>query len=375
MRTTSALYKTLRNESGSFYEVRVTCGNKTYELDKLKSVKSFPALFDGSGPKIGQTCSAECDVVVRELSENWPRMAEFTVELRLCSEDETRKSEWLSMGTYYTDQRSKTEGGDLSIIAFDKMLFLETSWADKIPQELLPTSWPVTSAAMGAILEAVTGIQLDSRTILDDTVKCWGLDTSSTAKERWGDIAAAHGGNLVITTEGKLRLVPLVNGITEQTAIAGIAIAGVAVVGTNGMEDLQADVVHIGMRCQKLRTSPKLAPITGITLETIGGEKVSVGNGTGYTLTGSCNFASTTGLGNLCLSKLQGIEYRPFEAEKAALDPAAEPGDLIAMHGGVRQAIAIQWNLGKHPHADILAPYDEEVNHEYAVQSKSIPQP
>ena len=41
------------------------------------------------------------------------------------------------------------------------------------------------------------------------------------------------------------------------------------------------------------------------------------------------------------------------------------------MHGGVRQAIAIQWNLGKHPHADILAPYDEEVNHEYAVQSKS----
>lgn len=371
MRTTSALYKTLRNESGSFYEVRVTCGNKTYELDKLKSVKSFPALFDGSGPKIGQTCSAECDVVVRELSENWPRMAEFTVELRLCSEDGTRKSEWLSMGTYYTDQRSKTEGGDLSIIAFDKMLFLETSWADKIPEALLPTSWPVTSAAMGAILEAVTGIQLDSRTVLDDTVKCWGLDTSSTAKERWGDIAAAHGGNFVITTEGKLRLVPLVNGITEQTAIAGIAIAGVAVVGTNGMEDLKADVVHIGMRCQKLRTSPKLAPITGITLETIGGEKVSVGNGTGYTLTGSCNFASTTGLGNLCLSKLQGIEYRPFEAEKAALDPAAEPGDLIAMHGGVRQAIAIQWNLGKHPHADILAPYDEEVNHEYAVQSKS----
>lgn len=371
MRTTSALYKTLRNESGSFYEVRVTCGNKTYELDKLKSVKSFPALFDGSGPKIGQTCSAECDVVVRELSENWPRMAEFTVELRLCSEDETRKSEWLSMGTYYTDQRSKTEGGDLSIIAFDKMLFLETSWADKIPEALLPTSWPITSAAMGAILEAVTGIQLDSRTVLDDTVKCWGLDTSSTAKERWGDIAAAHGGNFVITTEGKLRLVPLVNGITEQTAIAGIAIAGVAVVGTNGMEDLKADVVHIGMRCQKLRTSPKLAPITGITLETIGGEKVSVGNGTGYTLTGSCNFASTTGLGNLCLSKLQGIEYRPFEAEKAALDPAAEPGDLIAMHGGVRQAIAIQWNLGKHPHADILAPYDEEVNHEYAVQSKS----
>ena len=371
MRTTSALYKTLRNESGSFYEVRVTCGNKTYELDKLKSAKLFPALFDGSGPKIGQTCSAECDVVVRELSENWPRMAEFTVELRLCSEDGTRKSEWLSMGTYYTDQRSKTEGGDLSIIAFDKMLFLETSWADKIPEALLPTSWPITSAAMGAILEAVTGIQLDSRTVLDDTVKCWGLDTSSTARERWGDIAAAHGGNFVITTEGKLRLVPLVNGITEQTAIAGIAIAGVAVVGTNGMEDLKADVVHIGMRCQKLRTSPKLAPISGVTLETIGGEKVSVGNGTGYTLTGSCNFASTTGLGNLCLSKLQGIEYRPFEAEKAAIDPAAEPGDLIAMHGGVRQAIAIQWNLGKHPHADILAPYDEEVNHEYAVQSKS----
>lgn len=371
MRNTSALYKQLRNAENSYYEVRVTRGNNTYGLEDLKSAKIFPALFEGSGPQIGQTCSAECDISVKELSQNWPRMAEFTVELRISSEDGTQKSEWLSMGTFYTDQRSKTEGGALSIIAFDKMLFLEQTWADKIPEALIPTSWPITSDKMAEILEAVTGIDLDPRTVLDNTLACWGLDTNSTAKERWGDIAAAHGGNFIITPEGKLRLVPLVNGITEETAIAGIAIAGIAVVGTNGMEALEADVVQLGVKCQKLKTSPALQPITGVSLETIDGDKAAVGNDSGYTLTGSCNF-SNTGVASLCLSKLQGVEYRPFEAEKALLDPAAEPGDLIAYYGGMGQAMSIQWTLGKHPRADISAPYDEEINHEYAVQSSSL---
>ena len=50
MRTTSALYKTLRSESGSFYEVRVTVtSGGTYGHDTLKSVRISQSLASGNG--------------------------------------------------------------------------------------------------------------------------------------------------------------------------------------------------------------------------------------------------------------------------------------------------------------------------------------
>lgn len=371
MRTTSELYKTLRKESGSFYEIRITCGERTYGGNRLKAAKIFPALFDGNGPKIGQAYSAECDLSVLEIATNWPRMAAFDVDLRLCSEDETRKSEWLSMGTFYTDQRKKEAGGALSIIAFDKMLFLEQSWSDKIPAADLPASWPITSQAMASLLVQATGIELDPRTVLDNTVACWGLDTTSTARERWADIAAAHGGNMIITPEGKLRLVPLIDsGVEEDCAIAGIAIAGYAVAGTGDLSGASGvDYVPMGMRCTSLKTTPALAPISAVSLETESGTKAEAGTSAGYTLTGVCNFADSAGLASLCLSKVQGYKYRPFNATKAVLDPAAEPGDLIGVPGGICQIMSLNWNLGKHPRADVSAPFEAEIDHEYAKQS------
>jgi hypothetical protein len=370
MRATSQLYKTLRAASGSFYELRITCGQNTYGNTRLKSAKIYPALFDGSGPKIGQAYTAECDLTLRENSANWPRGAEFTVDLRICSADETEHSEWLTMGTFNTDQRSKTENGDLAIVAFDDMHKLETSWSDKIPDADLPAVWPITSQAMGALLVEATGIELDSRTVLDDTVACWGLDTTSTARERWQDIAAAHGGNLIITPERKLRLVPFVDsGIEEECAIAGIALVGVAVVGTGDLSELSADYIPVGMNCKKLKSSPPLDPISAVCLETEAGTMAEAGTDSGYKLSGVCNFSDSHGLAALCLSKVTGYVYRPFEAEKAVLDPAAEPGDLIGIPGGICQVMCLKWNLGMHPRADISAPFDAEIDHEYTVDS------
>ena len=133
MRQTSALYKAIRNQPGYHYNVNVICNDTetTYGMDKLKSVHIKPMLFPENGPSIGNACSTECDIVLIEDSENWPRMAEFEVKVQIMSEDNTHVSEWLTMGTFYTDERAYTVTGDLSIIGFDFMLTMEQYWTDR----------------------------------------------------------------------------------------------------------------------------------------------------------------------------------------------------------------------------------------------------
>ena len=215
MRQTSELYKTLRAEAGSVYEVQVERGGTVYGMDRLVSLSIDQALFEGDGPQIGGNQAARCSLVLREQTANWPRMADFNVRVRLCSEDGERRSEWLSMGRYYTDERSAA-GDDLTVTAFDGMLLLEQPWTDKIKEP--PAAWPITAKAAGALLQEATGIDLDPRTELDDTVAFVGLNTLSTARQAWSMIAAAHGGSLQMTPEGLLRIVPLASASTGSAA-------------------------------------------------------------------------------------------------------------------------------------------------------------
>jgi len=99
MRTVSALYKTLRAQTGSQYEVQVVRGPISYGMREIKSLKVHQSLLSSDvGPNIGGTVSAHCTLVVAELSSNWPRMASFEIRVRLVSEDGTQTSEWLSFG-------------------------------------------------------------------------------------------------------------------------------------------------------------------------------------------------------------------------------------------------------------------------------------
>jgi len=188
--------------------VQVIQGGNVYGTDVLKKIKIAPALFEGNGPSIGNTNSTQCNLTLRLDSGVWPRAAEFKVRVRLVSDDGLQQSEWLDMGTFYTDERSKTKGGDLNIIAFDAMLKTETSWTDKVT---LPDNWPITARAAANLISTATGIEIESISELDNTVAFVGLDTASTAREGLGTIAAGLGGNWNISAENKLRLVRMQN--------------------------------------------------------------------------------------------------------------------------------------------------------------------
>ena len=352
MQETSALYKQLRALPDSWYETQVLRGNITYGDNVLTpyekpilSIRINPALFDDAGPKIGFARASICKLAIVEHKENWPRMASFTVRTRIVSADGSQVSEWISMGLFYTDLRKPSYDGTLFITAYDSMLLLKQRWTDSVQQP--PTTWPITAKTAAALLEEATGVELENDSLLDDTVDFIGLNTESTAWEIWMDIAAAHGCNLQMRPNGYLRLIPFAD-----------------------YEDDNLEALDLELGISDLDPGAPLSGFSGVSLETEGGVRSTDGDSSGYLLKGICNFSDSR-VASLCLDRVEGRTYRPFRATNADLDPAMEPGDLVKIDGVVYQMMSIDWTICAKPTADISADFEEEVDHEYTVQSYS----
>lgn len=360
MRQTSELYKQLRTQTGSYYEVKVVRGDVTYGMDKLKSITIEQAMFDGSGPQIGGVYSSQCRVKLLEQSDNWPRAASFEVLIRITDGAQSDLN-WLSMGRFYTDERHADKHGNLDIIAFDGMLLLEQPWTDKVLD--LPSSWPVTAQKACDMIQESLGVQFDGRNVLDNTVSFIGMDTTSTARETLSTVAAGLGGNWVVTAENKLRLI-LLERQSELSAIAGIAIVGDSLPGVG------IDTAIVGTTAKSVNVGQVLDGITAAELQTSSGVVAYSRRGTGYTLKGNCDF-SNSGVSDLLLDNTFGYMYKPFTATGARLDPATEVGDSVFIDGNMYQICSISWNIGPHITANVSAPYEEAVDHEYPIINES----
>ena len=345
MKTASSTYKMLRALGTAKYEIKVVQGGQTYGMDKLKSVTMSPVLTDGNGISVGGANSTECRIQLLEYSANWPRMAQFTVQFRIVASVGSTSSEWITAGTFYTDERSEDKYGNLSIIAYDKMLMMEQTWTDKIDDGDLPSTWPITAKAWATMIQNAELATFADLTQLDDTVAFVGLNTASTIRDVLKSIAAVHAGNWMMTASETLKLVQFEDPQTGR-------------------------ITDIAMSLYDMEDSPALDEVTGVRLETEAGVAVESGTDTGYVLKTMCEFASTTGVAALCLSKISGYEYQPFTATDAYLDPIVDVGDFVTINDITYQIMLIDWNFSRMPTATASAPYDQEVDHEYTVVSQ-----
>lgn len=346
MKTASAMYKIMRAFDTSYYEWRILQGANTYELDKLKNLSVIFSLTTNTGIDIGNANAAECHMTLLEESANWQRMAAFTVQFRICMGSTT--SEWITLGKFYTDERSEDKDGNLSIIAFDAMLKLEQTWADKIPEQLLPASYPITARAWATMIQSAGLATFVDLTQLDDTVAFIGLNTTATIRDVLKSIAAVHAGNWMMTTSETLNLMQFVN--TPDV-------------------DFPA-TLDLELNTQQFEDSPALDAVTGVHLETEMGTVMQSGDASGYMVKAICDVSSTTGVSELCLSKIEDYVFRPFSAGTAYLDPLADLGDPLKIDDTIYQIMSINWTLGKMPTADVSAPYDKEIDHEYTVPNQ-----
>lgn len=127
---------------------------------------------------------------------------------------------------------------------------------------------------------------------------------------------------------------------------------------------------------QSLEVGRQISAYTGVVVHAgqdgNGNEIIySAGNTTGYVLDvdnpiGTQRMAD----GILAALKLRGIKYNPFAADRVLLDPSAEIGDGVTVNSTDSVILSLDTRFGHSMYADVAAPFDEEVDHEFQYEPK-----
>ena len=128
--------------------------------------------------------------------------------------------------------------------------------------------------------------------------------------------------------------------------------------------DRKIDRTSIGKRAESLDVLGKFSSISKVEVNVTENLFYEAGDSSGRTLTVDCPFGTQEMADNL-LAMLLGFYYQPYEARKAILDPAFEIGDGVTVgnvYGGI---FSIHQKCGPLHLADLSAPADEEIDHEY----------
>ena len=132
--------------------------------------------------------------------------------------------------------------------------------------------------------------------------------------------------------------------------------------------------MNIGKNVGTLEVSPAFEPITKIILnkgvDSNGVmQSVVAGTDTGRTMEADCPWA-TQAIANALLTQLGGFVYQPYAAADALVDPACELGDNVKIDGTKSYLFAIDPTFDALYTADISAPQEEEIDHEYPYEPK-----
>lgn len=310
-------------------DFKAVISGKTYTYGEIKSARITKSMMDKL--TIGQATSAMLDMVF-EPDGTIPTAAEIKCYIRLKDYGE-EVTDWLPFGTFYIDTRSTDAYGWMTITAYDAMLKAEQDYIDN------SGTYPMAMSDAVSFICGKMGVELDSRS----QIAPYTVDSPTevyTMREVLCGIAAASGGNFVITEEGKLRLIRLASP-------------------TN------SDDVPV-MSCDILGDT---ATIGKVTLYPDSNTQYSAGD-SGYEIQADCIYA-TQEICNYVRGVLDGVKYLPYSAGTAFFNPALELGDSVKPNGNASIMASAAFTVGVSMSADIEAPIETEVNHEYPYQART----
>lgn len=239
MQETSALYRRLLADENHYFETRVVIGESGdliteggekilfggfsiivartgpesgYAENQVFSVKTYSQMMENK-PEIGKCIAQEIDISMLNPSGDMPRMSVVIPYVRLCAGDE--QSEWLQQGVFYIDTREITHNDDgldiLTIHGYDAMLKANQGYTESA------LNWPARDIDVVNEIAELLDVSVDSRTaeIMTDQYSI-SYPGSYTLLEVLGYIASMYLGNFIITEEGELRLVTLLE-MPEET--------------------------------------------------------------------------------------------------------------------------------------------------------------
>ena len=136
-----------------------------------------------------------------------------------------------------------------------------------------------------------------------------------------------------------------------------------------------SDKTYLGNEVSSLDVSPQFNVFSGVEIYTgaqdsNGNDIVyRAGNATGRVLRID-NPWGTQIQANMILTTLSGFQYQPYTASGALLDPAAELGDGVTIADTYSGIYKVSRSYSPLMAADIEAPTDEELDHEYEYEPK-----
>lgn len=202
--TTSDLWKTLWRAKNTRKEYGFDISGTWYgpEAEVEHSVTS--GLYEAFG--IGNAATAQLSISL--YADDIPRGATIKRYVRLRNGEQV--SEWLPKGVFFTNRRTEDDGY-WTVEAYDAMRKAETVWT---PDQAL--EFPLSMPDAVAVFCGLMDVELDSRTALNAAYTIDYPANEYTIRQELCYIAAAHGGNWVITDAGRLLLLPLLS-MPEET--------------------------------------------------------------------------------------------------------------------------------------------------------------
>lgn len=214
MHTVSDLWRQMLADPAHAVEAKLKIAGVEYGEDKIvrNSLMVYGGLYSTFG--IGNCCARQIDFEIYPQGDI-PRQAKIEVYMRLRLGEQV--SEWIPKGVFFFSTR-KTDRvtGVLSVHGYDPMLKSEQTWLDSSYDA---ETWPMPAATAVADIAARMGVDVDSRTQLDEAFPVqYPVDDEGdmTMREALGRIAVANAGNWTITDEGELLLVGL-NSMPKET--------------------------------------------------------------------------------------------------------------------------------------------------------------
>lgn len=331
-------------------------------------------------PAIGRCCTGSLQLKVFPKS-TIPKAATVNAYCRLRDSETDAVTEWIPQGKFYVTQRKGKNV--LTLTCADRMIKAGQTYLDKTAF----TTWPQPMTAVLSEICSLMEVTLDSRTVIktgaDYQVDYPNEDT--LISEILRNIAAAHGGNWIMTESGKLRLIVL-------SSPSGVA--------SQVLEKEHGGLEELG----------KLRKVSRVILTDSANNEFTAGNDSDLIISAGCEYATQAIANNLCAessisiengclvvpgasmsngklnisagaitngclsvntaSVLYGVTYQPYSVAGAYLDPAIELGDTISIRArdGTEYRVVVfslDMNCTISATCSLSASIDDETEDEY----------
>ena len=418
MRKTSKVWKKLAARGlFSLEAYALINGKKYYEI----TAPNIDRQLMSDSLSVGNCCNGSCTLSVLT-DDDIPKGAEVKIRARLF--DGNKRSEYLNFGTFYVDSRDSNYEGLLDLTCYDAM-----KKADQVfvaDNNYNTAGWPKAMSEVVPLIAQRLGVNVDPRTSIKtgtDYVVPFP-DNGLTVRDVLSSIAAAHGGNWLITEDNALRLIPLTQSASEtyrvidadfndiivpnnnrlvwksaaNTEVATLATGSVARVNlsnsavetfniidsrnncivtkdgyrliwsTSGVFYVTNEILRVPVVLGELKNGTNVkvnaVSLAGDGEETYTAADNNITNGVTLKIE-NCRYA-TQNICNDLLTEFKGLVYSPYTATQCIFDPAAEIGDQVKIGDKVFSVIYNQTlilNTGML--CDLGLPAYEEQNSEY----------